>query len=174
MQSAAAPKRRACLVQTHDAETVEVLGPTIAFVTAPDIDDASPCVMRSTMPPGAIVPLHSHNDPETFVVTSGVIEAMSDADPAWVRLGDGDAFHVPSDVRHALRNVSSAPASLILISTAKMGRFFREIGVPPGAGDLQAPTQLERLQHFLRTAERYGHWIATPEQNAEIGLSLIG
>jgi hypothetical protein len=29
------------------------------------------------------------------------------------------------------------------------------------------------MQRFLKTAERYGYWLATPEENAAVGVSLF-
>jgi hypothetical protein len=58
--------RVAHLVDLRDAETIDVLGPTIQFLTPPGPSDDDPCVMRGIIPPGVPVPLHSHRDPETF------------------------------------------------------------------------------------------------------------
>ena len=30
----------------------------------------------------------------------------------------------------------------------------------------------EKIQHFLITSQKYGYWNATPEENAEIGLTI--
>jgi hypothetical protein len=34
------------------------------------------------------------------------------------------------------------------------------------------PPSAEAIERFLATAERYGYWNATPEENAEVGLAL--
>jgi hypothetical protein len=54
----------------RNAETVDVLGPTIQFLTPPGADDNGPRVMRGTVPPGVPVPLLSHRDPEAFLRSS--------------------------------------------------------------------------------------------------------
>ena len=163
------------LVPARSADTVEVLGPTIEFLTVADAADTATCVMRGMMPPGTSVPLHSHADPETYVIVSGDLEALTQfgAGSAWVRLTQGDVFHVPANAPHAFRNESPALVSMILVSTAKISRFFREIGAPVVPGKQPYAPQPERIMHFLRTAERYGYWNATPEQNAEIGLHVV-
>ncbi len=132
--------------------------------------------MRGIVPPSVFVPLHIHADPETCIVVSGELEALthSSASFAWVRLTEGDVFHVPPDARHAFRNVSPAPATMILVSTAKISRLFREIGAPITPGKQSEPPRRARIPHFMRTAERYGHWNAAPEQNAEAGLHVAG
>jgi quercetin dioxygenase-like cupin family protein len=132
--------------------TIDVQGAAIEFVTPPDEE---PCVMRGTIPPGMTVPLHSHADPETFVVLSGHAEGLVESRS--FRLGPGDVFNVPSSCKHGWRNLGDEPAEMVLISTAKMAPFFREIaGGSP--------------EHFLATAERYGYWNATQEESAAAGI----
>lgn len=149
------------LVDPRTAEMINILGPTIEFITPPVGGDHDPCVMRGTIPPGVAVPLHSHADPETFLVFSGEVEAptFSPDGHRWVAVGAGDFFHIPGDVRHAWRNVAAQPAVMLIVSTAKLGRFFREVAGAP-------------LPRFLAIAERYGYWNATPEENAAVGVRL--
>jgi len=131
--------------------------------------------MRGTVPPGAVVPLHSHADPETFVVLSGELEGlvMSPAGFTWVPVGPGDVFHVPGNAKHAWRNTSREPAVAIVVSTPRIGRFFREVGTPVDPADTTArPPSDAAIQQFLQVAERYGYWNATPEENADVGLTL--
>jgi hypothetical protein len=66
MPSGIAYAEFAHLIKPEQVETIDVLGPTIQFLTPPDRKDA-PCIMRGTIPPGVSIPLHSHADPETFV-----------------------------------------------------------------------------------------------------------
>jgi quercetin dioxygenase-like cupin family protein len=132
--------------------TIDVQGAAIEFLTTAGEE---PCVMRGTIPPGMTVPLHSHEDPETFVLLAGHAEGLVDS--RWVALGPGDVFNVPGGAKHGWRNLGAVPAVMILISTAKMARFFVEIaGGSP--------------EHFLATAERYGYWNATPEESAAAGI----
>ena len=140
-------------------ETLDVLGPTIQFLTAPD-DESAPCVMRGTMPPGVDVLLHSHADPETFLMLEGEVEGLVvSADGfAWVAVEPGDVLHVPGGAKHAFRNRSRTAAVMNIVSTARIGRFFREVASPA------------TVEHFVATAARYGHWLATPAENAEVGL----
>ena len=147
------------LVDPRAAETINVLGPTIAYITPPTGGDHDPCVMHGTIPPGVVVPLHSHADPETFLVFSGEVEALTFRAHGhrWVPVRAGDFFHVPGDVRHAWRNAGAHPAVMLIVSTAKLGRFFREVAGAP-------------LPRFLEIADRYGYWNATPEENAAVGV----
>jgi quercetin dioxygenase-like cupin family protein len=154
-------------------ETVNVLGPTVEILTPPGDDDA-PCAMRGAIPAGGIVPLHSHPEPETFVVISGDVEGLvhTGEDSRWVRLRPGDVLHVPGDARHAWRNRSAAPAVSLVVTTQRLARFFREVAGAGGAGGAGGPPSQEEVRRFLEVAERYGYWNATPEENAAVGLAL--
>jgi quercetin dioxygenase-like cupin family protein len=169
MSNPTSAERVAHLVDPRTVETIEVLGPRIQFLTQP----GAPCIMRGTIPPGGVVPLHSHQDPETFLAISGEVEGLVHSADGfeWVPIAPGDVFHVPSGAKHAWRNQSQQPSVQIIVSTARIGRFFREVGTPVGAGStVSGPPSGEAIEHFLETAERYGYWNATPQENAEVGL----
>jgi quercetin dioxygenase-like cupin family protein len=139
-----------------------------------ETDDRRSRVMRGTIPPGVVIPLHSHADPETFFVLSGEVLGLADAEAVtWLRIGPGDIFHVPGGVKHGFRNRGSEPAVMLLISSANMYRFFREIGTPvrPGAR-LAGPPSAATMQRFLEVSERYGYWNASPEENARVGIAM--
>jgi mannose-6-phosphate isomerase-like protein (cupin superfamily) len=162
------------LVDQAGLETVHVLGPTLRYVTEPR-EDSGPCLMIGTIPRGVVVPLHSHADPETFIVKSGEIEGLasrSDEHFDWLRVRPGDVFDVPSGAKHAFRNVGEEPAVMYIVTTGRIGRFFREVGVRVTAGHPPAPVSREAIERFLAVAARYGYWNATPEENARVGISL--
>jgi mannose-6-phosphate isomerase-like protein (cupin superfamily) len=167
------------LVDPSCAETVEVLGPTVQFLTPVEADAAigedGPCVMRGTILPGVSVPLHSHRDPETFLMVAGEVEGIveSGGDFKSIAVQPGQVFHVPGGAKHAWRNHAATPAVMTIVSTNRMARFFSEVGSPVGLARPQDARQLPaRIQHFMETADRYGYWNATPEENARLGISL--
>jgi quercetin dioxygenase-like cupin family protein len=163
------------LVDVQHVEAIDVLGPTIRYLTPPEGDDRAPCVMRGTIPPGIVVPLHSHADPETFLLVAGALEALTPSENGfvWKPVTAGEVFHIPGDAKHAWRNRSQETADSILISTVKIGRFFRELGRPVGSSEEPHwPPRPATIERFLATAERYGYWNATPEENAAVGLRL--
>ena len=48
---------------------LDVLGPTIEFITQPSRDDDTAlCVLRGVVPAGVTVPMHSHDDAEDFYI----------------------------------------------------------------------------------------------------------
>jgi hypothetical protein len=52
---------------------------------------------------------------------------------------------------------------MIVVSTTRIGLFFREVAGPPSP---------EAIEHFLWTADRYGYWNGTREENAEVEIQL--
>jgi hypothetical protein len=76
---------------------VDLFGPTVEFLTAPDDQRNDFCVLQGTIPPGASIPLHSHPDKEDFVVLSGSMEGLQgDAEVyKWIGAKAGDYVHVP-------------------------------------------------------------------------------
>jgi len=125
--------------------------------------------MSSVVPPNVVVPLHSHPERETFVIISGDLEAFNGS--VWRTYGAGDVFDVPSRTKHAFRNASSTPVSVVLVTNASMGCFFRSVGRQAADVPLGPPTA-EALGGFMTAAIRHGSWLGTPAENAEVGISL--
>jgi quercetin dioxygenase-like cupin family protein len=151
------------------ADTIDILGPQIRFLTSLVDDPDGYCVISSVVPPNVVVPLHSHPERETFLILSGALEAFDGA--AWRTYGAGEVFDVPSGAKHAFRNTSAAPASVVLVTSASMGRFFGSIGRP--AGDVPpGPPTAEAIEAFMTAANQHGYWLGSPAENAEIGISL--
>jgi quercetin dioxygenase-like cupin family protein len=162
------------LIQTNRLEMVDVLGPIVGFLTPPAGDDSSSCVLLGMIPPGGFVPLHSHPDPETFIAISGDLEGLAERPDGfdWVQIAPGRAFHVPANAKHAFRNRSQHPAVSYVATTSKLGRFFREVGAPMQQQRQSGPPSPETVRHFLETAQRYGYWNGSPEDNAAVGIQL--
>lgn len=151
---------------------VELFGPTLEFLTSPEDERNDFCGLKGTIPPGHAVPLHSHQDTEDFLVVSGAVEGLRQGAEGyeWVAAKAGDYVHVPAGARHAWRNVSDEPVVTLIITTKRLGRFFRETGRPvTGAPQ---PVTPEDLTRFAAVSDRYGYWNATPEENAAVGIHL--
>ena len=154
-------------------DILDVLGPTIEIVGELGAGDDDLCLIRCVMPAGTVVPLHSHRDRESLLVTEGSLEILQTPGVAWgwATVDTGGFVDIPGDVPHALRNRSDASAVLILVTTMRIARFFRAISrparsLPPG------PPPPELLQRFVETSQAFGYWLGTPEENAAIGLSI--
>lgn len=151
--------------------TLHVPGARLELLTPPAAADELPSLLRATIPGGGVVALHSHADPETFVIVAGELEGLTRyADgSAWVPLHAGDIFHVPGDVPHAWRNRSTEPATALVLTTTRRARFFCDIAEPASRTDGPDP---EVSATGPDVARRYGYWNATPEENAAIGLRV--
>ena len=149
---------------------LEVFGPTVEFLTSPQEPGNDICVMRGVIPPGVVVPLHSHADVEDFFILSGQAQALKQVPEGyeWLDGKAGDLIHIPGGVPHAWRNISTEPLVALFITTPKMGRFFQEVGKP--ATGTPQPVTPEDLVRFLAVSTKYGYWNATPEENAAVGI----
>ncbi|OBG29922.1 cupin domain-containing protein [Mycobacterium sp. 852002-51057_SCH5723018] len=159
------------LAETTGSEILEVFGPTFEFLTNAD-EDGDVCVMRAVVPPGVAVPLHSHDDYEGFFILSGTQQVLlQDAQgPTWVDVCAGDYVQIPGGMPHAHRNVAAEPAVDLIVTTARLGQFFREVGRP--VADAVNPPSAQELARFVEIAARYGYWLGSPEENAAVGIDL--
>jgi quercetin dioxygenase-like cupin family protein len=140
--------------------------PTNVYLTKISENDADYCLILATLPPGTVVPMHSHADRETFYVLSGNIEGLRVNQ--WEKLGPGDVFDVSDGAKHAWRNSSQASASMLCVTTTRMARFLRDISVSDGDN----ATQDAQAQRFLELVRAHGYWLASPEENAAVGLTV--
>src|SRR5262249_47928467 len=88
--------------------------------------------IRGTMPPGVVVPLHCHAEPELLYVLEGSFEAFKSNQrmKGWTTASEGDLVIIPGNVKHALRNNSSGPVILALVTNAHLYRVFRALARP--------------------------------------------
>ena len=158
------------IVEGTPSATLDVFGPTLEFVSGPDDPAAGFWVMRGVVPPGVAVPLHSHDDAEDFFILAGTQQILTKRDQGlqWIDVNAGDYVHIPAGVPHAHRNVSDEPAVELVVTTARLGRFFQEVG----RFDTGQPPTPAELAEFVAVATRYGYDLATPEQNAAVGIAL--
>jgi len=119
--------------------------------------------------------MHSHDSVEIFFVLSGNIDVLVEAGGKmhWVEAGAGDLIEIPSNAKHAFRNRSQNPVLNLLFTASRRGRYFQEIGRPVASGQSVRPPAPDEIQHFLKTAQRYGYWFATPQENASVGINLL-
>jgi len=139
--------------------------PTNKYLTELTDGDGDYCVMLCTLPHGVVVPMHSHPDRETFYVVSGTLDAFRG--DHWEVLGAGDVLDAQDGIKHAWRNSSGIAASMLCVTTMRLGRFIRDIAVDGDANDPQVAAQ-----RFQRLVEDHGYWLASPEENAAIGLDV--
>ena len=158
------------IAESTPAHTFDVFGPTVGFLRWQDDADADFCVMWGVIQPGVTVPLHSHDDPEDFFIISGTQQVLTQGahGPEWRDARAGDYVQVAGRMPHAHRNISNEPAIELVITTTRLGRFFREIGRPVTHSP-QPPTP-DELDRFVAVAAQYGYILGTPEENAAVGI----
>jgi quercetin dioxygenase-like cupin family protein len=154
--------------------SVDVLGPTIEFLTSPSEFGAVYSVLRGTLPPGVSVPLHSHADPESFLQLAGTVQVLLPAGDRlqWAEKGAGDFVHIPGGTKHAFRNISGRPVVQLIVTTPRLATFFREIGRPIQAGAMPPPPTPEDVRRFAALSATYGYWLGTPAENEALGISI--
>jgi quercetin dioxygenase-like cupin family protein len=153
-----------------DPQTFIVLGVLLQFLSTPEEINDQISVMRGTLPPGVVIPLHSHADPEIFYVLNGSLEAFQSK--GWQTVSAGEVVSIPGNFRHALRNISPSPTTLITVSKQELYNFFRELARPFDPNSPLAPPSPEEMQQLFTVAKKYEYWLASPDENAAIGISL--
>jgi quercetin dioxygenase-like cupin family protein len=157
-----------------EEQTFIVLGVLLQFLTTPEQIHDQISVMRGTVPSGVVIPLHSHADPEIFYVLTGSLEVFQSEGPSagWQTVTAGEVVSIPGNVRHALRNTSSSPMTSITVSKQELYNFFRELARPFDPNGPPAPPTPDEMQQLFSVAEKYEYWLASPDENAAIGISF--
>jgi quercetin dioxygenase-like cupin family protein len=157
-----------------EEQTFIVVGVLLRFLSTPEQINDQISVMRGTIPSGIVIPLHSHADPEIFYVLNGSLEVFQAEGPSasWQTVNAGEVVSIPGNVRHALRNTSPSPITSIIVSKQELYSFFRELARPFDPNGPPAPPTQEEMQQLFSVAEKYQYWLASPDENAAIGISL--
>nr|WP_294555928.1 hypothetical protein [uncultured Rhodopila sp.] len=79
------------------------------------------------------------------------------------------AAYVAPNGRHAFQNAGDFPIGGLLVTTVRMAWFFAAIGGSAAGSEPRAPSSAE-LAAFPRHVAEFGQWVASPEENAAIGL----
>ena len=90
----------------------------------------------------------------------------------WKIVRTGELVVVPGSVRHAWRNRSDASVRVLSFAGTNIFAVMRKVAIPAGQTQAVAPPTVEFLQELQEVAAGSGNWLATPEENAAIGLRL--
>ena len=153
-------------------ETLDVFGVSMQLLAELGANDDDVSLMRGQIPPGGVVMLHSHADPELFYVVTGAVEVSLGPVGAasWRTIESGRCVAIQGAAPHALRNRGDMPVDIVLVSTRRMALFLREVGrspaeVPPG------PPSEDRLLAFAVAAQTRQYWLADRSENEAIGIA---
>lgn len=83
---------------------------------------------------GEIVPLHQHDDIESWYVIEGEIMFYIGGQPGTLAPA-GSFVHVPGGIMHGFR-IESESARYLILTTPRHGRFYRSISLPARPGGL--------------------------------------
>ena len=89
-------------------ETFVMFGVLLNFLVAPDQTGNEISLIKGTLPPEVAIPLHKHPEPEVFYVLEGILEVHREDRAGWSTTQPGGVVAIPGNVKHALRNTSSA------------------------------------------------------------------
>jgi quercetin dioxygenase-like cupin family protein len=161
------------LIGSSGAPLFDIFGPLLQFLVTPAQTSGSFALMRGVVAPGIAIPLHSHADPEVLFVLHGGLEVLQSGGDSgvWLAAKPGETICIPSNVKHALRNASAVPATVLLITTPNVCSFFRELGKPFHSGQRAGQPTPEDMHRLQALAAKYNYWMASPQENAAIGLS---
>src|SRR5262245_9188513 len=102
--------------------TRNVLGVTHVYKATATETAGSFSLWEAVVPPGAGAPPHTHDrEHEAFYVLSGVLLIEFEDEPAPCRVAAGGFFFGARRRRHAFRNVSDAPARVLIMSVPSCG-----------------------------------------------------
>jgi mannose-6-phosphate isomerase-like protein (cupin superfamily) len=119
----------------------------------PDRSAGGYALLLGIMPAGVAVPLHSHEDRETMYVLSGAVEVYVRGE--WLSVSPNSVVDISSNEPHAWRNFTPTEATLLIVTTAKMERFFAEIGRPIGLGS-NVPTSQD-MERLVTASKEFGY-----------------
>jgi quercetin dioxygenase-like cupin family protein len=170
LSNLAAPAR---LNKLHLAPAIDIMGPRVQILRDLNDQESTHCIMLVTVPPGVTVPLHSHADAESFYVVDGTVEMLDRrAGDVWKHTGIGNFVHIAPDSQHAFRNATEVPAAFLCATTPRMAQFFEAVGEPVLPDAMPAVPGEARVAQFIATANSFGYWLGSPEENAASGIRL--
>ena len=171
----AKPPRKTQPTYAVDKQVFNAAGVLLQFLASPEEVGDGICLIRGTLPPGVVVPLHRHEELELIYVLEGTLEVYrsNEGSAGWTEAPAGGVAVIPSNVKHALRNGSSLPVTLVLVTKSQLYTFFRELAKPFDSNHPPTPPTSKETHDLFAVAAKYGYWLASPEENAAIGLCMV-
>jgi len=60
-----------------------------------------------------------------------------------------------------------------VVTKSELYAFFRELAKPFDPNLHPAPPTVEEIPELFAAAAKYGYWLASPEENAAIGVRMV-
>jgi hypothetical protein len=157
-----------------EQQTLIVLGVLLQFLSTPEQINDQISVMHRTVPSGVVIPLHSHADPEIFMCW--MVRSRCSRPRARLRAGKqsmpATSFLSPEIAGTRSEILLPPPTTSITVSKQQLYSFFRELARPFDPHRPPAPPTPNEMQQLFSAARRYEYWLASPDENAAIGISL--
>src|ERR1700722_2964380 len=139
----------------------------------PDMRSSS---SKGTLPPGVVMPLRSHAElrPSKIYVLEGSLEAYRERGPSqgWSTTQPAGVLAIPGKVKHALRNISSTPTTVILVTQEELYNFFRSVAKPFEAGQMPDLRRLRTLSSSSLQPPNITTGWARPKRTQKLGSLL--
>lgn len=163
------------LINSKNEPSFNLLGPLVQFLVDPAEAAGAFGLIRGVVAPGVVIPLHSHAAPEVMFVLDGALEFLQHNGKAgnWLTARRGEIISIPGNVKHALRNGSPGNTVLLLVTTPNIYGFFRALANPVNPDSKPAPPTPADMERLMALAAKHSYWLASPEENAAIGLNGI-
>jgi quercetin dioxygenase-like cupin family protein len=162
------------LINSKNEPAFDILGPEVQFLVDPAEAAGAFGLIRGVVAPGIAVPLHSHADPEVMFVLEGALDFLQHNGKTgrWLTARRGEFISIPGNVKHALRNSSPEHTSLVLVTTPNIYGFFRGVAKPVNSNSKPRPLTPADLEQLMTLSNKHNYWLASPEENAAIGLNF--
>lgn len=160
-------------ISTSQAPTLNAGGALFQFLASEVIlGENTLDVVIAVLPPCVFVPLHSHRGAELFFTMDGELEAYAGDENGgeWRTVGAGELVVIPGAVRHAWNNRSNTPARVLSFAGNSIFEIIKKLAVPVDQVQAVAPPMAAFLQELQEIESKSGTWLATPEENAAVGL----
>src|ERR1700732_259259 len=115
-------------------------GVLLNFLVTPAETGHEVNLFKGIVSPGVVIPLHSHAEPEVFYVLEGSLEVYRESGQpqGWSTPRPAGVVAIPGNVKHALRNTSSTPTTVLLVTQEELYNFSPSIAKPFGAARVPA------------------------------------
>jgi mannose-6-phosphate isomerase-like protein (cupin superfamily) len=154
-------------IRPGETDVIDLLGIHCAWKVTEAETGGHYCMLEMYVPPAAGVPMHQHEEQESFVVIEGTAEFTrmgtdGRQSAEWFPVGRGETVHVPSWAMHGFRNPGMAPSRILLICAKGIEPFFREAGTPVASGAAlpTSPPSPESIARVIGIATQSGQRFA--------------